>query len=71
MYVYLLCQLIEKSETSAELGNKAKIQKQKWQEKRQQPKPCNASQVNQTTNRDEKAYGAIALQLVRAPMILT
>ena len=31
---------------------------------KQLSKPCNASQVNQTTDRDDKAHDAIALQLV-------
>ena len=46
--------------------------KQKYKKtvvKKQQPKPCIASQVNQTTDRDEKAHDAIALQLVKAPSL--
>ena len=35
---------------------------------KQQSKPCNAAQVNQTTDdRYDKAHGAIALQLAAAP----
>ena len=36
---------------------------------KQLSKPCNASHINQTTDRDDKVHGAIALQLVRAPSL--
>ena len=47
----------KKSETSAMLENTNNI----MVVKRQQSKPCNVSQVNQTTDRDDKAHDAIAL----------
>ena len=60
--------IIRKNETSAMLGNKAKSRNKNGR-KKQQPKPCIASHVNQTTDRDDKVHGAIALQLVRAPSL--
>ena len=56
---------LQKSETSAKLENIKNTNKITVVNK-QPSKLCIASQVNQTTDRDYKVYGAIALQLVRA-----
>ena len=69
MYVHLLCQILEQSETRAMLENSKNTETKKMVVNKQQSKPCNASQVNQTTDRDDKTHGAIALQLVRAPSL--
>ena len=68
MYVYLLCQSYKKSETSAKLKNSKSTNKAMVVNK-QASKLCIASQVNKTTDRDDKAHGAIALQLVRVPRL--
>ena len=68
MYVYLLCQNYKKSETSAKLENSKNANKITVVNK-QPSKLCIASQVNQTTDRDDKAHGVIALQLVRVPSL--
>ena len=59
---------LQKSETSAKLENSKNTIKIMVVNK-QLSKLCNASQVNQTTDRDDKAHGAIALQLFRAPSL--
>ena len=59
---------LQKSETSAKLENSKNTNKVKVVNK-QPSKPCITPQVNQTTDRDDKAHGAIALQLVRAPSL--
>ena len=59
---------LQKSETSAKLEKKQKY-KTITVVNKQASKLCIASQVNQTTDRDDKAHGAIALQLVRAPSL--
>ena len=65
MYIYYV-KITKKSETSAKLENSKNTNKVTVVNK-QPSKLCIASQVNQTTDRDGKARGAIALQLVRAP----
>ena len=68
MYVCIfITSQIQKSKTSA------KLEKQQNYKVRvvnkQASKLCIASQVNQTTDRDDKVHGAIALHLVRAPSL--
>ena len=65
MYVYLLCQNYKKAKQVQSL-KKIKITNKVTMVNKQASKLCIASQVNQTTDKDDKAYGAIALQLVRA-----
>ena len=60
MYVHLLCQKLQKSETSAKLEN-SKITNKITVVNKELSKLCNASHANQTTDRDHKAHGAIAL----------
>ena len=59
---------LQNSETSAKPENSKNTNKITVVNK-QPSKLCIASQVNQTTDRDDKAHGAIALQLVRAPSL--
>ena len=66
MYVYLLCHNYKKVKQVQSLKNSKSANKVTVVNK-QASKLCIASQVNQTTDRDDKAHGAIALQLVRAP----
>ena len=63
MYVYLLCHIYRKTKQVQSLKNSKNTNKVTVV-KKQQSKLCIASQVNQTTDRDDKAHGAIALQLV-------
>ena len=64
MYVYLLRQLLEKTKQVQCLKIKQKTET-KMVVKEQQAKSCIAPYVNQTTDRDDKIHGPVALQLVR------
>ena len=68
MYVYLLCQNYKKAKQVQSLKI-AKNTNKVTVVNKQPSKLCLASQVNKTTDRDDKAHGAIALQLVRAPSL--
>ena len=68
MYVYLLCHNYKKAKQVQSLKNSKNTNKVRVVNK-QPSKLCIASQVNQTTDRDDKAHSAIALQLVRAPSL--
>ena len=61
MYVRIFIKSQLQKTKNRKITNKAKVVN------KQASKPRIASQVNQTTDRDDKAHGAIALQLVRAP----
>ena len=68
MYVYLLCHNYKKAKQVQSLKN-SKYTNKVTVVNRQASKLCIASQVNQTTDRDDKAHGAIALQLVMEPSL--
>ena len=65
MYIYYVT-ITKKAKQVQSLKN-SKITNKARVANKQASKLCIASQVNQTTDRDDKADGAIALQLVGAP----
>ena len=67
MYIYYVT--ITKRGKQVQSLKNSKITNKVTVAKKQPSKLCIDFQVNQTTDRDDKAHGAIALQLVRAPSL--